>query len=242
MSQLRCPFTACTYSTEEDLNSAEAVAIIQIHAMTHATPPAPTIPQPTATPPNHPHGKMEKVSRPRIIPGGTTEDWLYFKLRWGDYVRATGIGGIDLTSQLLECCDDSLRRDLTRNAGGTMIDKSIDQILSAIQSLAIRQENTMIARATLHTMRQDRDEPVRAFGARLRGQASVCKFQQQCSNCNHMVDYSESCVANVLCGGLADAEIQQDLLGEQNQDLTVEETLRFIEAKEAGRRSANPSN
>ncbi len=239
MSQLRCPFTACTYSTEEDLNSAEAVAIIQIHAMTHATPPAPTIPQPTATPPNHPHGKMEKVSRPRIIPGGTTEDWLYFKLRWGDYVRATGIGGIDLTSQLLECCDDSLRRDLTRNAGGTMIDKSIDQILSAIQSLAIRQENTMIARATLHTMRQDRDEPVRAFGARLRGQASVCKFQQQCSNCNHMVDYSESCVANVLCGGLADAEIQQDLLGEQNQDLTVEETLRFIEAKEAGRRSAS---
>ena len=125
MSQLRCPFTACTYSTEEDLNSAEAVAIIQIHAMTHATPPAPTIPQPTATPPNHPHGKMEKVSRPRIIPGGTTEDWLYFKLRWGDYVRATGIGGIDLTSQLLECCDDSLRCTSTSSLVPFLLDPGV---------------------------------------------------------------------------------------------------------------------
>ena len=32
-------------------------------------------------------------------------------------------------------------------------------------------------------MKHDRDEPVRAFGARWRGQASVCKFTQQCPGC-----------------------------------------------------------
>ena len=34
-----------------------------------------------------------------------------------------------------------------------------------------------------------------------------------------------------------------DLLGNKNQDMTLEEVLRFVEAKEAGKRSAaNPCN
>jgi len=45
---------------------------------------------------------------------GTTEDWLYFKSRWGDYIKATKLGGIDRVIQLLECCDEQLRKDLTR--------------------------------------------------------------------------------------------------------------------------------
>ena len=36
-----------------------------------------------------------------------------------------------------------------------------------------------------------------------------------------------------------DPEIQPDLLGDKNQDMTFEEVLRFIEAKEAGKRSAS---
>ena len=39
--------------------------------------------------------------------------------------------------------------------------------------------------------------------------------------------------------GLADSEIQLDLLGERNQDMSLEEVFQFIEAKEAGKRSAN---
>ena len=42
----------------------------------------------------------------------------------------------------------------------------------------------------------------------------------------------------MLCLGLEDSEIQLDLLGDKNQDMTLEEMLRFIEAKEAGKRSA----
>ena len=34
------------------------------------------------------------------------------------------------------------------------------------------------------------------------------------------------------------AEIQLDLLGDKNQDMTLERILRFVEAKEAGKRSA----
>ena len=88
-----------------------------------------------------------------------------------------------------------------------------DQVLKAIKTLVIREENTMVARVSLHNMRQDRDEPVRAFGARLRGQASVCKFTQQCPNCEASVDYTEAMVKDVLCRGLEDSEIQMDLWG-----------------------------
>ena len=59
---------------------------------------------------------------------GTTEDWLYFKSRWGDYVKATKLEGTDRVIQLLECCDEQLRKDLTRNAGGTLTRMAEDGI------------------------------------------------------------------------------------------------------------------
>ena len=114
-----------------------------------------------------------------------------------------------------------------------------EEVFTAMKRLAIREENTMVARVTLHNMRQDRDEPVRAFGARLRWQASVCKFTQQCTGCEANVDYTEAMIKDVLCRGLDDSEIQMDLLGDKNQDMALEQVLRFVEAKEAGKRSAS---
>ena len=35
-----------------------------------------------------------------------------------------------------------------------------------------------------------------------------------------------------------DDEIQLDLLGEKHQDMTLEEVLQYVEAKESGKRSA----
>ena len=179
------------------------------------------------------------MKRPNVSPAGTTEDWQYFKSRWNDYVKATRLEGTDRIIQLLECCDDQLRKDLTRNAGGTLTEMTEDEVFTAMRRLAIREENTMVARVTLHNMRQDRDEPIRAYGARLRGQASVCKFTQQCAGCEANMDYTEAIIKDVLCRGLADTEIQMDLLGDKNQDMTLEQVLRFVEAKEAGKRSAS---
>ena len=87
-------------------------------------------------------------------------------------------------------------------------------------------------------MRQDRDEPIRAYGARLRGQANVCRFRTKCSNCDADVDYTETILRDVLSRGLSDPEIQLDLFGDNNQDMTLEQVVRFVEAKEAGKRSA----
>ena len=228
MPVVRCPIEGCEYTTP-DVEAVIAAALITTHATSHRTPDAPTAQV----------ARVEKVKRPSVSSAGTTEDWQYFMSRWGDYVKATRLEGQDRVIQLLECCDDQLRKDLTRNAGGTLTEVTEDQVFAAMKKLAIRQENTMVARVTLHNMKQDRGEPVRAYGARLRGQASVCKFTQQCSGCTATVDYTEAMIKDVLYRGLDDSEIQMDLLGDRNQDMTLEQVLAFVEAKEAGKRSAS---
>ena len=182
--------------------------------------------------------KVEKVRQPTISSAGSSKEWSYFLTRWKDYVEATNLKGKDMVVQLLECCEEQLRKDLTRNAGGPLTSKFVDEVMTAIKKLAVREENTMVARGQLHNMRQDRDETIRSFGARLRGQASVCKFLIKCPGCDADVNYTENILRDVVTRGLADSEIQLDLLGEKNQDMSLEEVFQFIEAKEAGKKSA----
>ncbi len=85
--------------------------------------------------------------------------------------------------------------------------------MAAIKVLAVRIENPTVARDRLHSMSQDREENVRAFGARLRGQAATCQYSKQCT-CGVIVDYTEENVADALITGLADQEIKQGILGE----------------------------
>ena len=114
-----------------------------------------------------------------------------------------------------------------------------NEVMAAIKTLAVRQENTMVARVALHNMKQDRDETVRSFGVRLRGQASVCKFIIKCSGCSNDVNYTDAILRDVVTKGIADPEIQLDLLGDKNQDMPLEDILKFVEAKESGKRSAS---
>ncbi len=128
---------------------------------------------------------------------------------------------------------------LTRTAGGSLVNKPVDDVMASIKALAVRTENTMVARVALQNMRQDRDEPIRNYGARLKGQAGECKFSVSCTDCDRNISYMEEMTRDVLIRGLADSEIQMDLLGDKNQDMTLEEVLKFVEAKEAGKRSAS---
>ena len=218
-----CPIPGCTYTTD-NADAVIVAALLNAHTVTHTMAPA--------------AARVEKVSRPTISSAGTSEEWAYFATRWAEYVAATRITGRDKVTQLLECCDDQLRKDLTRNAGGSLSDNSIDEVLAAIKQLAIREENVMVARVALHNMSQDRDEPIRAYAARLRGQAGICKFSVHCQRCNHDVSYTEQILRDIITRNIADHDIQLELLGNENQDMSLEEIIRFIEAKESGKRSA----
>ena len=64
-----------------------------------------------------------------------------------------------------------------------------------------------------------------------------CKFTQKCPSCDANVNYTEAMVKHVLCRSLEDNEIWMDLLGDK--DMSLEEAVGFVEAKEAGKRSAS---
>ena len=225
MPAVRCPIPGCEYTTP-DLDPAIVAALLTTHGSSH------TQAQPTTA------AAVEKVRRPVISAAGTTEDWSYFETRWSDYTKATKIKGQDRILHLLECCDDNLRKDLTMNHGGSLTDQTEEQVLAAIKQLAVRQESTMVARVTLHNMHQDRDEPIRAFCARLRGQAGTCDFQTECTHCHENTFYTDTMIRDVLIRGISDQDIKLDLLGERNQDMTLEEVIQYVESKEAGKRSA----
>ena len=231
MDRIDCSAPDCNTSWPNTTPPEILLSLINLHART-AHPPTPvSTPAPASS-----AAKVEKVKRPVIAAAGTSEEWSYFELRWSEYKAATHLTGPDVAYQLLECCEEGLRRDLTRTFGA-LTSKDEQTILANIKSLAVRQENIMVARMQLQQMRQDRDEPVRAFAARLRGQASVCNYKKDCT-CNLIVDFSDIMIRDALIRGLEDEEIRLDILGRPEQDMSLEKVLQYVEAKESGRRSA----
>ena len=140
MTVVSCPL--CDYETE-DVSDTIAAVLLSTHAISH---------QPGATASS---ATVERVKRPVISSAGISEDWNYFFSKWNDYVEATNVTGKDEVLQLLECCDEELRRDVTRMAGGSLTNKTAKEILAAIRTLAVREKSPMVARAALYAMHQE---------------------------------------------------------------------------------------
>ena len=229
MAPIPCPVQDCQVTFRDDLDANVLISLIQIHERSAH----PSVPNTSNT-------SAEKVKRPTISASGTNEEWKYFLTRWNDYKLATRLTGCDIVLQLLECADDSLRRDLNRTFG-SLANSTEEHTLDALKSLAVKPENILVARAQLQNLHQDRDESARAFCARLRGQAGVCNFtKSKTCTCNVevQVDYSEDIIRDALIRGLSDEDIKLEVLGQCRQDLSLDDTLQMIEAKESGKRSA----
>ena len=122
-------------------------------------------------------------------------------------------------------------------AGESLVGQSEDDVLTAIHSLTVSEENTTVARVTLHQMTQDVDETVRSYYARLKGQTNVFKLTVNCKTCKTDVDYIDEAIKSVLVHGLNDSLIQLEVLGHSNQNMNLEDTVKLVESNDAGRRS-----
>ena len=132
MVVLNCPIEGCTYTTG-DIEAAQAIALFTVHGYSHAVGACQ-------------QAKPDKLSRPKVSKESTSEDWEYFITRWFAYKTAIRITDHDTTLQFLECCEDSLRKDLHHSniAMATAIDA-----LAATKTLAVKAENAMVSRMTL---------------------------------------------------------------------------------------------
>ena len=232
MAPVRCPAPGCEETFKEDLDPTVLLRLLDLHAQT-AHPPR-------VAPQAMPATKAEKVRRPVITSVGTSEDWQYFLARWHEYKRATRLQPDDVLFQLMECLEESLRKDITRSYG-SLADMTEAQALECVKTLAVKPENVLVARVQLLNLRQDRDETVRAYCARLRGQAGICKLTKikkcECDR-DVEIDYSDDVIRDTLIRGLEDDDIRLDIMGQCRQDLSLNETLQMVEAKESGKRSA----
>lgn len=220
----KCPYPECQWSSQEE-DHALLVALLQMHERAiHPVPPA--------------GATVEKIKRPSITAGGTTEEWSYFLQRWETYKAATHVTGPDAVYQLLDCCEEQLRRDLAR-LFGDLSSTAEHTVLARIKDLAVRAENVLVAREELHNCRQDRDEPVRSFCARLKGIALTCQYTTECSCAPpSTVDYSDEMIRDALIRGVYDSEIKLSLLSEKDANTKLEDIVRFIESREGGKQSA----
>ena len=100
-----------------------------------------------------------------------------------------------------------------------------------IEKLAVLSQNLL-------ALSQDREEPVRAFYTRLKANASVCELSIPCtaSACNEKVSYADKMILHALVKGITDEEIREQVLA-KTEEMELEETVKFVEAKETGRKS-----
>ena len=74
--------------------------------------------------------------------------------------------------------------------------------------------------------KQERDEPVRKFLARLKGMGAICKLTVT-STCNEVNSYSEEIITTTLVKGLVDNETKGEILSKMNP-LTLDATITFV--------------
>jgi len=127
MSRIKYTILSCGYETEELNDGAVIAALLNIHANTHTPSTAAKSSE-----------RVEKLQRPTVSAAGSSEIWSCFITRWEEYRDGSKLAGTDVVTQLLECCNEDLRRDLTRTAGGSLANKPEQEILKAIRVLVVR--------------------------------------------------------------------------------------------------------
>ena len=91
--------------------------------------------------------------------------------------------------QLFQCAENEIRDSLLK-ANPDAASSTLPDLLDAMRSLAVIPVATGVLRTELLQLRQERDEPFRAFTARVRGKAETCAFSTKCE-CGKNVDYTD---------------------------------------------------
>ena len=210
--------------------------------MTHTAPAPAAVAAPSCA-------KGPKLERPKIALEASNEDWNAFCRRWDAFRKGTGIDNTTASSQLLECATDGLMNIVLR-ASPTFVSLPIDDALKVLKSLAVVPVALGVLRSDLASLRQDPDEPFRAYAARVQGKAETCEFKVSfngsCAKCHAPftgeVYYVDEVIRDVLLNGIADIDIRRDALATEDiHRKSVNELIAFIESRETAR-NANPSS
>ena len=226
---LKCEYDSCSFETSHD-DKDVMLAQYSSHQRNHENA--------IRTPPT---GRAEtsraaKAERPKISSGCSEESWNMFLTRWKNYKRTSGIPHTIAAGELFECCDTELGDDIIKQ-NSELLEGGETPLLEAIKKLAVIPTAVCVRRSEVLQLKQEYNEGVRSFYAKIKGKADTCAYTKSCPHgCNGQVDYTSEVIKDVLISGLADQDIRKDVLGWQDLDSrTATQTVTFVESKEMAR-------
>ena len=85
----------------------------------------------------------------------------------------------------------------------------------------------------------DPSESFKHYASRIKGQAACCDYTVKCtaSGCNTIIAYAEEEIRDQICKGIADPDVQRDIMTQRRPDLPLDELVNLIAAKESGKKS-----
>merc|ERR1711936_699284 len=87
----------------------------------------------------------------------------------------------EIRDQLRYTCTDVLNRSLFNCLGSKLETLTKQRLLDKMEKLAVLSQNNLVKVVQLLALSQDREEPIRAFFARLKASASACELSVHCT-------------------------------------------------------------
>ena len=231
-SEISCQFPGCEFNAT---NASEqvALAMFQSHLLSH---------QPGSGSNNNVQ-RLPPIPRPMVKQDISEEDWALFLSEWKNFKRCTNIPASIQADQLYHCCEQGLAKLIVREQP-EIVSQGEAELLAAIKRLAVIKIAISVRRTNLLASKQSHGEPVREFYANIKAAAAACKYDVNCIHAccaeKAKIDYTSNVVKDVLIVGIADAEIQKDLLSwEELDSKNDKEVLAFIESKEIAQAAIN---
>ena len=163
-----CSNGECQYSTPEGIPTWELL-IQCMNNHTQAVHQNPVAGQPGAQAQGQAKPRAEKVPRPQIKLGVSQDEFSYFQDEWTSYKRSCGITDeTETRDQLRAACNEDLRKNLFNCLGSKLKTLTEQEMMDEIKKLAVLAQNNLVKMVQFFELSQDREEPIRAFFARLK--------------------------------------------------------------------------
>ena len=207
-----CSVPGCPYKTPEGIPNWDLLTQqLEVHQKSVHLGPANTGPPANVT--NIGSSKTDKKTHCANTNQMSEESWRFFLDEWSRYKRQTGIKDQELLDELWNCMTDNLRQLAFAEGGTTNLNTEAD-MTERIKSLAVVSLHPSVHVINLHKMRQESDENVHAFAARVRGIATSCDLKKKCSSCQSVVNFQEETAHNVVMAGLCDQSMKEKVLAQ----------------------------
>ena len=171
--------------------------------------------------------------------GLSTEEWNVFTHHWEMFRSDSAIDEASTLVQLFQCAGDELSDSLLK-ANPQATSNTLSQLLADMRSFTVIPVATGVSRTELFQLRQEHDEPFRAFAARVRGKVETCAFTTKCE-CTKIVNYTDHMIRDVLLHGISDMDIRCEVFVVSDiLETAVNEVISLVGGKEMAR-NALPS-